>query len=88
MNICLAGYTSRCPFQHDLANWPSDAYREVEEGVYDALKDPKKTLVTPPREEIPPYLNFAPIEQASDDLRVAAPAYDKIFDAAAAPFPR
>jgi N-acetylated-alpha-linked acidic dipeptidase len=61
--------------------------REIDEGVYDALKDPKKTLVTPPREEIPPYLNFAPLEQASDDLTVAAQAYDKAFDAAAAKAP-
>jgi N-acetylated-alpha-linked acidic dipeptidase len=57
--------------------------REITEGVYDALKDPKKTLVPPKEEEIPPYLNFAPLEQASDDLTEAAQAYDKAFDAAA-----
>ena len=50
--------------------------------MYDALKDPKKTLVPPHAEDVPPYLNFAPLEQAADDLTVAAQAYDKAFDAA------
>jgi N-acetylated-alpha-linked acidic dipeptidase len=61
--------------------------KEISEGVYDALKDPKKTLVPPPVEEIPPYLNFAPLEQASDDLTEAAQAYDKAYSAAAASNP-
>jgi N-acetylated-alpha-linked acidic dipeptidase len=56
--------------------------REISEGVYDALQDPKKTLVPPKVEDIPPYLNFAPLEQASDDLTEAAQAYDKAMDAA------
>jgi len=57
--------------------------REISEGVYDALKDPKKTLIPPQTDEVPPYLNFAPLEQASDDLTEAAQAYDKAFDATA-----
>ena len=57
--------------------------REIAEGMYDALKNPKKTLVAPQTEDVPPYLNFAPLEQASEDLTVAAQAYDKAFDAAA-----
>jgi N-acetylated-alpha-linked acidic dipeptidase len=56
--------------------------REISEGVYDALKNPKKTLVPPTAEDVPPYLNFAPLEQASDDLTEAAQAYEKTFDAA------
>ena len=56
--------------------------REISEGVYDALKDPKKTLVPPKTEDVPPYLNFAPLEQASDDLTEAAQAYDKAGEAA------
>ncbi len=57
--------------------------REITEGVYDALRDPKKTLVPPKAEDVPPYLNFAPLDQASDDLTEAAQAYDKAFEAAA-----
>ena len=56
--------------------------REIAEGVYKALYDPKKQMVPPPEEAIPPYLNFAPLEQASDDLTEAAKAFDKAYAAA------
>jgi N-acetylated-alpha-linked acidic dipeptidase len=57
--------------------------REIQEGVYQALYDPKKTLVPPKVEPVPPYLNFAPLDQASDDLTEAAKAFDAAFAAAA-----
>ena len=55
---------------------------EIEEGVYQALKDPKKKMVPPAKEPLPPYLNFAPLENASDELTRAAESYDKAFAAA------
>ena len=57
---------------------------EIAEGVYKALADPKKTLVPPVIEPLPPYLNFAPLDQASDDLTAAAADYEKAFTAHAA----
>ena len=57
--------------------------KELDEGVYKALYDPKKKeMVPPPAEAIPPYLNFAPLDQASDDLTNAAQDFDKAFAAA------
>ena len=56
--------------------------REISEGVYRALNDPKKHMVAPPAIDIPPYLNFAPLEQASADLTEAAKAFDEGFAAA------
>ena len=56
--------------------------REITEGVYKALYDPKKHRVPPEEEAIPPYLNFAPLQQASDDLTEAAKAFDKAYAAA------
>jgi N-acetylated-alpha-linked acidic dipeptidase len=56
--------------------------REIQEGVYQALYDPKKTLVPPKVEPVPPYLNFAPLDQATDDLTEAAKAFDAAFAAA------
>lgn len=53
--------------------------KELSEGMYQAIADPKKHTVPPPTEEIPPYLNFAPLEQASDDLTDAAKAFDAAF---------
>jgi N-acetylated-alpha-linked acidic dipeptidase len=55
---------------------------EIAEGVYEALYDPKTKMVPPPVEPIPPYLNFSPLDQASDDLTRAANNYEKAFTAA------
>jgi N-acetylated-alpha-linked acidic dipeptidase len=54
---------------------------EIADGTYAALKDPRKTRVTPPSEPLPPYFNFAPLDQASDDLTTAAAEYDRAFAA-------
>jgi N-acetylated-alpha-linked acidic dipeptidase len=56
---------------------------EIEEGVYQALMDPKKKMVPPTKEPIPPYLNFAPLDNAADDLTRASDAYEKAFTASA-----
>jgi N-acetylated-alpha-linked acidic dipeptidase len=66
----------------DKRDEATERNKEIEEGVYTALKDPKKKSVAPPVEPVPPYLNFAPLEQASDDLTNAAQAFDKAFAAA------
>ncbi|QHN04523.1 M28 family peptidase [Granulicella sp. WH15] len=52
---------------------------DIADGVYKALYDPKKTMVPPSVEKVAPYLNFAPLDQASDDLTAAAAAYEKAF---------
>jgi N-acetylated-alpha-linked acidic dipeptidase len=57
---------------------------EIKEGAYTAAADPKKVSVAPKMEAIPPYLNFAPLDQASDDLTAAAAEYEKAFTAHAA----
>ena len=57
---------------------------EIADGSYKAAADPKKTSVAPPVDAVPPYFNFAPLDQASDDLTAAAAAYDKAFTAQAA----
>lgn len=57
---------------------------EIADGVYQALADPKKKAIPPSVETLPPYLNFAPLDQASDDLTAAATAYDKALASDAA----
>jgi N-acetylated-alpha-linked acidic dipeptidase len=54
---------------------------EIADGVYKALADPKKTMIPPTVETVPPYLSFAPLDQASDDLTAAASEYEKVFSA-------
>ena len=53
----------------------------IAEGAYKAAADPKKVSVLPVIEPLPPYLNFAPLDQASDDLTAAAADYEKVFAA-------
>ena len=53
----------------------------IAEGFYAATADPKKKSVPPHSEPLPPYLNFAPLDQGSDDLTAAATEYDKAFAA-------
>jgi N-acetylated-alpha-linked acidic dipeptidase len=60
---------------------------EIGDGVYAALQDPKKKLVAPATEPLPPYLNFAPLDQACDDLTAAATEYEQAFTAHAGNLP-
>jgi N-acetylated-alpha-linked acidic dipeptidase len=56
--------------------------KEIEEGVFPATADPKKSFVHPNPEEIPPYLNFAPLENATDALTQSAQRYRKALEKA------
>jgi len=51
--------------------------KEIDEGVFTATADPHLKSVPPPREEIPPFLNFAPLQNAVDSLGRSAERYDK-----------
>jgi N-acetylated-alpha-linked acidic dipeptidase len=54
--------------------------KEIEEGVFTAIADPKKTSVPPPVLEVPPHLNFAPLQNASDALTRSAERYQKALE--------
>ena len=51
--------------------------RELDEGLFHAINDPRRPTVAPPREEVPPYLNFAPLENAVDQLNRSARHYQE-----------
>src|SRR5579864_1765192 len=51
--------------------------QELDEGVFKATFDPRKPTVAPPREEIPPHLNFAPMENVVEMLTRSAKRYQK-----------
>jgi N-acetylated-alpha-linked acidic dipeptidase len=51
--------------------------RQIADGVFSATDDPKHPLLPPPTEEIPPYLNFAPLDNAVDMLSRSAEHYEK-----------
>jgi N-acetylated-alpha-linked acidic dipeptidase len=54
--------------------------KEIEEGVFVATADPKKTSVPPPTEDIPPHLNFAPLQNASEALTRGAGRYQRAVE--------
>jgi N-acetylated-alpha-linked acidic dipeptidase len=49
--------------------------KEIDEGVFSANNDPRHPLLAPPREDIPPHLNFAPLDNAADALALGAQRY-------------
>jgi len=50
--------------------------RNIEEGVYQATNDPDRPLLPPSKQPVPPFLNFAPLENAVDLLSRAAEKYE------------
>jgi N-acetylated-alpha-linked acidic dipeptidase len=58
--------------------------REIEEGVFKASEDPRHPLVAPAMETVPPHLNFAPIENAAEEVTRSAAEYRKAFEQASA----
>ncbi len=56
--------------------------KEIEEGVFKATDDPRRPLVPPSVEAVPPHLNFAPFENAVDALSRSAADYRKALEQA------
>ena len=54
----------------------------ITDGVFAAVNDPHRPLVTPEPEIVPPAMNFAPLENAATALTEAADRYKKAADAA------
>src|SRR4029077_4990069 len=58
--------------------------KEIEEGVFQAINDPKHPTVAPKHEEVAPFINFAPLDNVIAELAKAADAYKKAYDESAA----
>jgi N-acetylated-alpha-linked acidic dipeptidase len=50
---------------------------EIEDGTFAALTNPKQKMIPPAKEPVPPFVNFAPLENAADELSRAAEDYEK-----------
>jgi N-acetylated-alpha-linked acidic dipeptidase len=53
--------------------------RELDEGMFTATADPRKKSVPPPREQVGPYLNFAPLHNGLEALRASTDRYQQAF---------
>jgi N-acetylated-alpha-linked acidic dipeptidase len=51
--------------------------QNLEEGVYALVSDPRRPTVAPPKEEAPPFINFAPLDNAQAALDRSAERYAK-----------
>ena len=58
--------------------------RELDEGLFTATADPREPDVPPAREALPPFLNFAPLDNATDALTRVAERYEKALGRAQA----
>jgi N-acetylated-alpha-linked acidic dipeptidase len=56
--------------------------QEIDEGVFSGINDPRRPRTAPPKQEVPPRLNFALIENASDRLALGAERYQVALDKA------
>ena len=54
--------------------------RKIDEGMYSATDDPRETWVTPKKEDVPPHLNFAPLDNAVEHLERSAAEYQKALE--------
>ena len=51
--------------------------KQIDEGVFTAINDPRRPLAAPKVEEVPPALNFATLENAANGLTQSAARYQK-----------
>ena len=56
--------------------------REIDDKTLTAAADARETYIPPKREEVPPYLNFAPLRNALDSLSRASEHYGRAHTAA------
>ena len=49
--------------------------QQLQEGVFVATADPKKTFVPPPVETVPPFMNFAPLKNGLEAVKQSADRY-------------
>jgi N-acetylated-alpha-linked acidic dipeptidase len=61
----------------DKQNEIRERNQEIDEGMFKATFDPRRPTVAPAKEEIPPHLNFAPMENAVDSLTRSAKHYQQ-----------
>jgi N-acetylated-alpha-linked acidic dipeptidase len=55
--------------------------QEIDEGMFKATFDPRRPTVAPSKEEIPPHMNFAPMQNAVDSLTRSAKHYQQALAA-------
>jgi N-acetylated-alpha-linked acidic dipeptidase len=58
--------------------------QKIQEGLFEATADPRETWVAPKKEDMPPHLNFAPLDNAVENLVRSSAEYQKVLEKAGA----
>ncbi len=53
--------------------------REIDDGVFTATNDPRRPLVAPVKDPVPPYLNLAPLHNGLEVLERSSDEYEKML---------
>jgi N-acetylated-alpha-linked acidic dipeptidase len=61
-----------------------DRNEAIDQHLYEAVSDPRHPLLAPPKQAVPPFLNFAPLENALAALDKSAQRYSKAMSSFAA----
>ena len=64
---------------HEKQEEAQERDQELKEDAFRATSDPRKPTVAPPAEDTPPYLNFAPLENAIEVLNKSSERYKVAF---------
>jgi N-acetylated-alpha-linked acidic dipeptidase len=54
--------------------------QKIQDGLFEGTADPRETFVTPKQEDVPPHLNFAPLDNAVDAVTRSSADYQKAFE--------
>jgi N-acetylated-alpha-linked acidic dipeptidase len=54
----------------------------IDDGLFAAVDDPRRKLLPPPKETVPPFLNFAPLENGMAALQRTTELFDKAMTSA------
>ncbi len=79
------GYVTQLKALRDtVAKRIEDVNRQIADGYYAMVNDPRRPL-QPPKSETPaPFLNFAPLDNAAEQLNMASARFEKAYAAASA----
>jgi N-acetylated-alpha-linked acidic dipeptidase len=84
MSETARGYVGEVKTLRDeIAKKIEETNRQISEGDFALVNDPRRPMLPPKSEPAAPFLNFAPLDNASDALEKAAARYEKAYGAAA-----
>jgi len=58
-----------------------DRNQNLDDGAFSAVSDPRRPTLAPPKEEAPPFINFAPLDNAQGALDQSAERYSRAIKA-------